>query len=196
MRRNDREIREMDEIFDVLQRCDTVRIGIQGNKYPYVVPVSFGAEWENEQIAVYFHCAKQGMKVDLIDHNPYVCVESDHFIRTEEIRNGITARYESVIGFGKCEILSGETEILHGLQVLIDHYGYDTQPLSACKNLENVLVGKIVLESVSGKEICRKTNKGKQRCCLSRAGVHAHFPAGSAFIPEYREYVLSSEIRM
>lgn len=30
MRRNDREIREMDEIFDVLQRCDTVRIGIQG----------------------------------------------------------------------------------------------------------------------------------------------------------------------
>ncbi|HIW59828.1 MAG TPA: hypothetical protein H9880_08075 [Candidatus Anaerobutyricum avicola] len=56
-----------------------------------------------------------------------------------------------MIGFGKCEILSGETEILHGLQVLIDHYGYDTQPLSACKNLENVLVGKIVLESVSGK---------------------------------------------
>ena len=31
---------------------------------------------------------------------------------------------------------------------------------------------------------------------LSRAGVHAHFPAGSAFIPEHREYVLSSEIRM
>lgn len=151
MRRNDREIRDMSEIFDALQRCDTVRIGIQGDKYPYVVPVSFGAERENEQIVLYFHCAKQGMKVNLINHNPYVCVESDHFIRTEEIRNGITARYESVIGFGKCEFLSSEEEILHGLQVLISHYGYDTQPLSTCKNLENVLVGKIVLESISGK---------------------------------------------
>ena len=76
--------------FDVLQRCDTVRIGIQGNKYPYVVPVSFGAEWENEQIAVYFHCAKQGMKVDLIDHNPYVCVESDHL--SERKRSEMVSR--------------------------------------------------------------------------------------------------------
>ena len=151
MRRNDRDIRDMGEIFDALQRCDTVRIGIQGDKYPYVVPVSFGAERENEQIVLYFHCAKQGMKVDLINHNSYVCVESDRFIKTEEIRNGITARYESVIGFGKCEFLSSEEEILHGLQVLTSHYGYDTQPLSTCKNLENVLVGKIVLESISGK---------------------------------------------
>ena len=159
MRRNDREIREMSEIFDVLQRCDTVRIGIQGDKYPYVVPVSFGAEMEEEQIVVYFHCAKQGMKVDLMERSPYVCVESDRFIKTEEIRNGITARYESVIGFGKCEFLSSENEVLHGLQVLIDHYRYDTQPLRTCRNLENVLVGKVVLESVSGK---RNLPKGQQ----------------------------------
>lgn len=34
MRRKDREVQDRQEIFDILRRCDTVRIGIQGEKYP------------------------------------------------------------------------------------------------------------------------------------------------------------------
>lgn len=30
MRRKDREVQDRQEIFDILRRCDTVRIGIQG----------------------------------------------------------------------------------------------------------------------------------------------------------------------
>ena len=44
MRRKDREITDMDTIFDILLRCSTVRVAMQGGQYPYVVPVSFGAE--------------------------------------------------------------------------------------------------------------------------------------------------------
>ncbi len=44
MRRKDREVQGLDEISDILNRCDTVRIAFQGDKYPYMVPVSFGAE--------------------------------------------------------------------------------------------------------------------------------------------------------
>lgn len=59
MRRKDREVQDRQEIFDILRRCDTVRIGIQGEKYPYVVPVSFGMEVVNDQAVVYFHCAQK-----------------------------------------------------------------------------------------------------------------------------------------
>ncbi len=40
MRRKDREVQSLDEIFDILNRCDTVRVGFRGEEYPYVVPVS------------------------------------------------------------------------------------------------------------------------------------------------------------
>ena len=66
MRRKDREVQSQDDIFGILNRCDTVRIGIQGDKYPYVVPVSFGTEQVNGKVIVYFHCARQGMKLELL----------------------------------------------------------------------------------------------------------------------------------
>ena len=34
MRRKDREVQNRAEIFDILNRCDTVRIAMHGDKYP------------------------------------------------------------------------------------------------------------------------------------------------------------------
>ena len=50
MRRKDREVTDLQEIFDILLRCDTVRIGMTG---PYIVPVSFGAEIVDGKVVIY-----------------------------------------------------------------------------------------------------------------------------------------------
>lgn len=42
MRRKDREVVNMDEIIGIISRCNTIRIGINNVKQPYVVPLSFG----------------------------------------------------------------------------------------------------------------------------------------------------------
>ena len=151
MRRKDREITENNAVFDILNRCNTVRIGFSGEAYPYIVPVSFGAELKNGKPIVYFHCARHGMKLDLWKQNPRVCVEGDIFVQTETTAHGITTRYESVIGFGTCVLLSDREEILHGLRLLTDHYGYYDYPLDRCSGLDHVLVAKITLDEVSGK---------------------------------------------
>lgn len=151
MRRKDREITDLSEIFDILNRCDTIRIAMQGEAYPYVVPVSFGTEMENGKPVVYFHCARQGLKVDLLRRDPHVCVEGDIFLKTEPTDHGITTRYESVIGFGECVFLTDRSEILHALQVLTEHYGYYDYSLERCRALDHVHVGKIVLDEVTGK---------------------------------------------
>ena len=151
MRRKDREIENKNEIYDILNRCDTIRIGIQGEQYPYVVPVSFGMEVVDDKVVLYFHCARQGMKVDLLQANPAVCVEGEIFLNIEKTAHGITARYESVIGFGKCAFLSDPDEIMHGLKLLTEHYGYGEYPLDRCAGLEHLLVGKIVLDEIYGK---------------------------------------------
>ena len=151
MRRKDREILDIHEIFEILIRCSTLRIGIQGKEYPYIVPVSFGAEMDNSRPVVYFHCAKQGLKLDLLKENAHVCVEGDIYIKTETTDHGITTRYESVIGFGTCKIISSKDEVLHGLRLLTEHYGYYGYPLERCRGVENLVVGKILLDEITGK---------------------------------------------
>ena len=55
MRRKDRVVLDNNEIFDTLIRCDTVRVGFHEEKYPYIVPVSFGAEMTAGKPVIYFH---------------------------------------------------------------------------------------------------------------------------------------------
>ena len=151
MRRKDREILDRDEIFDVLKRCDTIRIAMLGEEFPYVVPVSFGMEVLEGRAVLYFHCAREGMKNDLLRAHPQICVEGDIFICVETTEHGITARYESVIGFGKCEFVTDPDEIIHGLKLLTEHYGYHGYPLDRCAGLQHLHVGKIVLDQITGK---------------------------------------------
>ena len=151
MRNKKREVTDINEIFDILSRCDTVRIGIQGESCPYIVPITPAVEMAEGKAVVYFHCAKEGRKIDLLRANPNVCVEGDIFIKTEKIAHGITTRYESVIGFGRCEFLEDEGEIVRALRLLVEQYGYPDYPLADCKSLSHVLVGKIVLDEITGK---------------------------------------------
>jgi hypothetical protein len=148
MRRKDREISDWQEIFNILLSCDTVRIGMTG---PYIVPVSFGADMAEGKIVIYFHCAVEGQKIDLLKADNHVCIEADRFIRTEPTDHGITTRYESVIGRGTCEFLQDGNEIIYGLKTITDHYGYPDYDLSHCRALEHVVVGKIVLDEITGK---------------------------------------------
>lgn len=151
MRRKDREVQDRTEILDILDRCDTVRIAMHGGQYPYVVPVSFGTEVTDGNVILYFHCAKQGLKVDLMKANPSVCVEGDIFIQVEKTEHGITARYESVIGFGECQFITDVDEIDRGLKAILDHYGVQEYPLDRCMGANHVLIGKIVLDKMTGK---------------------------------------------
>lgn len=124
MRRSDREVTDFQEIADILHRADTVRLGLHADPYPYVVPLSFGFEAVCGKITLYFHGAKEGLKHDLIAQNPCVCVETDIFHRYAEVPGSVTTEYESFIGFGKAERMSGE-EAAKGLDLLLTHCGYE-----------------------------------------------------------------------
>ena len=152
MRRKDRQVTDRDEILGILERCGTIRIAFRGDEQPYAVPVSFGMEAADGRTVLYFHCARQGLKVDLARKHPRVCVEGDIFHGIEKTAHGITARYESVIGFGQCSFAEDPDEILHGMDVLTRHYGYPGYPLDRCAGLEHLLVGKIVLDEITGKK--------------------------------------------
>jgi len=151
MRRKDREVTDFAEVTDILRRCDTLCIGISGEEHPYVVPVSFGlTSAEDGMPVVWFHCARQGHKSDLLSRHPVVCIEGHIFHKTEKTAHGITTRYESVIGSGVAGRAEGE-EILTGLKSITDHYGFADYPLERCKGLAATAVYKIELRELTGK---------------------------------------------
>lgn len=150
MRCKKREVTDRDEILAILARCKTVRIGMFGGTYPYVVPVSFGMEVIDGKPAIYFHCGKKGMKVELLKANPNVCVEGDIFHAYELLKRGVDTRYESIIGFGRCEEVFDD-EKLHGLELLCEHCGYAGHPVDVCLGLDITSVYRVTLDEITGK---------------------------------------------
>lgn len=149
MRRKDREVTDINEIVGILSRCDVIRLGLAGQDGPYVVPLSFGYEFGEGNITVYFHGAVQGQKHELLAADNRVCVEADIFTGYKQNEHGITAGYESVIGFGHAEIVTG-AEARRGLELICEHCGYPDYPIDEC-SIPHTRVYKITLDSVTGK---------------------------------------------
>ena len=149
MRRNDRKITDFTEITDILCRTDTMRLGLHHEPYPYIVPLSFGFEACEGKITLYFHGAAEGLKHDLIQKNPLVCVESDILHKYIAVGNNLTAEYESFIGFGKAERVTGD-EAVKGIGLLLAHCGFDGFEYSR-ESFDVTWVYKIELDSFTGK---------------------------------------------
>lgn len=124
MRRSDREVTDLTQIADILRRSDTMRLAMHADPYPYIVPLSFGFEISGNKIILYFHGAAEGFKHDLIRENPLVCVETDIFHNYAQTSRSITTEYESFIGFGKAEYITGK-DAVKGMDLLLSHCGYE-----------------------------------------------------------------------
>ena len=160
VRRIDREIKDFAEILDVFRRAEVVRLGLNGDPYPYVVPLSFGyealsggADGETPCVAVYVHGAPAGYKLDLMARDNHVCVEAG--ISHGYLRKGaggassITALYESVIGYGTAEVVTG-AEAKHGMDLMLEHCGHPDFEYDKA-DLDRAAVLKFTLTNVTGK---------------------------------------------
>ena len=75
MRRKDREITDFDEMMKIIAKCDTCRLALFDDEFPYIVPLNFATDVEEGQLYLYFHSAKVGTKLDLIRKNNKVTFE-------------------------------------------------------------------------------------------------------------------------
>lgn len=125
MRRRDREVTEFEEMIKVVDACDVCRLGLSDEKAPYIIPMNFGYEIIEGQLVIYFHGASKGKKLDLIALNEgSVSFEMDtaHMLVEGDIPCNGTFLYQSVMGYGKVEILEVFSDKMHGLERIMDHY--------------------------------------------------------------------------
>ncbi|MBP3325128.1 MAG: pyridoxamine 5'-phosphate oxidase family protein [Coprococcus sp.] len=152
MRRSDREITDINEIIQVMEKCDVCRLAIHDEEYPYILPLNFGMEADNEQIVLYFHGANEGKKYELITKDNRVGFEMDcaHKLVTDIDHGSCTMEYESVIGYGRIKSIP-EDEKYNALCVLMKHYHKEDFPFNQAV-MPQTTVFKLVVEHVSGKK--------------------------------------------
>lgn len=149
MRRAEKEITDRGEIDQILRSNTVCRLGLADGPQPYVIPMSYGYDGE----CLYFHCAAEGRKLDIIRRNPLVCfeVDCDVAVREETLVCRKSMRYTSVVGNGRAVILDDGDEVLHALDVVMaQHYGprareYDPEKIG------QLLAIKVVIDSITGK---------------------------------------------
>ncbi|HIY78162.1 MAG TPA: pyridoxamine 5'-phosphate oxidase family protein [Candidatus Borkfalkia excrementavium] len=125
MRKSQREISDFQEKKAALLACGFLTLAVGGESAPYLVPLDFGAEEREGKLILYFHCAKEGKKLDLLRKDPNVgfcAARQFRVFNNGTAPCGFTADYESVCGRGVASVLSDRAERLHGLKVLMAHY--------------------------------------------------------------------------
>lgn len=149
MRRKEKEITDFAQIEAIIRQAKVCRLAMSDNNQPYVVPMSFGYRDSN----LYFHCAKEGRKLDILKVNPRVCFEIDinDELVTAELACNWGMKYQSVIGFGTASIVLDREEKLSALDIIMQQYTDQKEHEYSEKVLEHTLVIKVAIASMTGK---------------------------------------------
>lgn len=150
MRRKN-QVLSHEECLAVLDRGTSGVLAVQGdNGYPYAVPLSY--VYENGKL--WFHCAREGHKLDAILRDPKVSfcvVDRDQVVPLE-----YTTYFRSVVLFGKARVLEDPVEIRAALEKLALRYAPEDsvahREAILKKELPAVVMVEIAVEHLSGKE--------------------------------------------
>lgn len=154
MRRKNREVSGFEEQLTILLRCGVCRVGFSGPDYPYIVPMNFGLLRKENGLSLYFHCAVEGEKLELLHRNPKVCFEADtghNFIEVPP--HYYTMEFESVMGRGTICVVEDAAERLDGLALLTEHYtGRQDRGFSGAVLAQTVVL-RLDVESMTAKRL-------------------------------------------
>lgn len=153
MRRSEREITDIAEMESILQDCSCCRVGFYDDGEIYIVPLSFGWKKAEDRYTLYFHCAKEGRKLDLLRRHPRVGFEMD---RDDGIYGGEEACsysvfYRSIIGSGRATVVEEAGEKLEGLSLIMEHYTGRADWEFSAHAAAAAVVFKIEIENMSCK---------------------------------------------
>lgn len=149
MRRQDKEITDINEIESIIRQSSVCRLAVCDGETPYIIPLCFGFDGKG----LYFHSATEGYKLGLIRRNPKVCFEFDTDVELmkNEKNCSVGMRYHSVIGRGTAVIVDDADEIKAGLDAIVHQYG--GQPSAYPEDiLQKVTVIRVDIESITGKK--------------------------------------------
>jgi nitroimidazol reductase NimA-like FMN-containing flavoprotein (pyridoxamine 5'-phosphate oxidase superfamily) len=151
LRRKEKEITDMAEMKAVLAAAKYVTVAMCRGGEPYLVTLSHG--YDEQRNALYFHCARQGKKIEILAVNDRVWGQAlldrgyadgrcDHLFTSVQFR-------------GRVSFVEDEAEKRHALEVMIRRLESDPGQVMADQvndaSVARVHIGRIDLDYLSGK---------------------------------------------
>ncbi|MCL1822095.1 MAG: pyridoxamine 5'-phosphate oxidase family protein [Prolixibacteraceae bacterium] len=159
MRRRDREVVDKNEIIGILEKADACRIAFSADDIPYIVCMNYGFEWKGDFPVLYFHCAHEGKKIEMLKRNNYVCFQLDAAHELHYIPEKVycTMYYESIVGMGHLEIVSSEDERRKSLDLLMQRYNGEAPAAYPENSMMCTTILRLVTIELTAKKNLRKT---------------------------------------
>lgn len=147
MRRKDREV-SSDAAWKILKQCPYATLSMCTGSQPYAVPISPAAI----DGTVYFHCARQGQKIEFLRQNPSVCLTCVALAQPDS--DSLSMFYQSATAYGTAHEVTGQQEKRAALLAISQKY-CPKNIAGASTEIEQKLnvtaVYKIVITHITGK---------------------------------------------
>lgn len=150
MRRKDRE-RDREFALKVIDHCQFGTAAFQGEE-PYCLPLSLVRVGEE----LYFHCALEGKKLELLRKDPRVCVTFVSF--NQAAADKFTTYYECAMVMGTASEVTREEEKIAALRALCQRMTPDNMA-----DFENAIARSLPRTGVWRIHMDQITGKGKPR---------------------------------
>ena len=153
MRREDREVTDINQIDKILSGCRICHLAMMDDDQPYVIPLSYAHQLDNGVLTLFFHSAREGRKIRILQKNNSVCFVMSNegelsFSEETPCKSGYF--FSSVHGFGIAKFVDDVDEKCLALKLLMKHQAkidVDFVPSQA----DGVCVFKVVSTDFIGK---------------------------------------------
>ncbi|MHA1577907.1 MAG: pyridoxamine 5'-phosphate oxidase family protein, partial [Candidatus Thorarchaeota archaeon] len=152
IRRKEKAIESKEEMIAVLETSKYITVAMCLNDVPYLVTVSHG--YDKEKNCIYFHCAREGKKVDILTENNIVWGQA---IEDHEYSEGACDHLYATTHFkGQVSFIENVKEKEHALRIMINALEPNPELVMeeqiTEKSVERVHIGRIDIEYMSGKK--------------------------------------------
>lgn len=122
MRRSDKEVKDPAQIAKIMARCEVVRLALNTDTVPYILPFNFGMEPDG--MTLYIHGAMTGTKYEWIAKDSRGSFEMDcvQGLQLDTDAHECSMAYESVIGWGVLEEVTEPAQKRHALERIMAQY--------------------------------------------------------------------------
>ena len=152
IRRKEKAIETKEEMIAILETSKYITIAMSDDNIPYLVTLSHG--YDREKNCVYFHCAREGKKVDILTKNNVVWGQA---IEDHGYAEGACDHLYATTQFkGQVTFIEDVKEKEYAIRIMINSLEPDPQTVIddqiTEKSVQRVHIGRIDIEYMSGKK--------------------------------------------
>lgn len=152
IRRKEKEIENKDEMISIIESVQYITVAMSLNNEPYLVTLSHG--YDRKKNCIYFHCAQEGKKVDILRENNVVWGQA--FVDNGYVDGSCDHLYATTQFKGQVSFIEDSKEKRHALSIMIDQLESDPakviEPQMTEKSIKSVNIGRIDIDYMSGKK--------------------------------------------